>query len=66
MGNSASFHKRIDTQEQYVNDNFESIRQRLSKKDYTDNQIRGKLRQEYHGYTSNDYIAQYRWKSVRT
>lgn len=66
MGNSASFQKRIDIQEKYVHDNFESIRQRLSKKDYTDSQIRGKLRQEYHGNTSNDYITQYRWKSVRT
>lgn len=65
MGNSASFNNRIDKQEQYVDRNFEKVKNQLNK-DYTSLQIKAKLRQEYHrNSNNNDYIMAHVWNSVR-
>lgn len=66
MGCSQSLDDRIHSQEMYVNDNLDNVKQQLSGYGYTDSQIKGKLRQEYNGnFGTNDYVTNYRWEKVK-
>lgn len=66
MGNSQSFDDRINDQEMYVKEKLNDVKQQLSSYNYTDSQIKGKLRQEYNkNYGSNDYITNHRWENVK-
>lgn len=63
-GNS-SFDKRIELQEKFVRESLPMARERLGKK-YSDRQIQGKLRQEYHGAGYGDgYVLQSDWRKVQ-
>ena len=66
MGNSASFERHINEQEQFVQSKITNVRNQLKGCGYSDNQIKGKLRQHFNGTgKSNDYIMDYQWKKVR-
>lgn len=66
MGCSQSIADRIDDQEMYVSEKFYNAKQQLHGYGYTDSQIKGKLRQAYHGNTDgNDYIMKHRWENIK-
>lgn len=72
MGGSQSVSvgdRRIKDQEMYVSRNFQNAKKQLNRhgySEYTDTQIRGKLRQTYHGNTGgNDYIMKHRWEKIK-
>ncbi len=56
----------IQRQEKYVNGNFSSVRNNSNNKGYSDNQIRGKLRNDYHGTrNNNEYVLISDWSKIR-
>lgn len=66
MGCSQSLDDRVYDQEMYVSEKLYDVKQQLSSYNYTDSQIKGKLRQEYNGnYGGNDYIMNSRWQDVK-
>lgn len=70
MGNSASFDKRIEEQEMYVRSNFQNVKNQLNTDiksyKYSDQQIKGKLREHFHGIrNNNNYILNNTWKNVK-
>ena len=66
MGNSASFERHINEQERYVESKINNIRTQLRGQGYSDNQIKGKLRQQYNNTgNNNDYIMDYQWRKVK-
>ena len=75
MGNNQSFNNAVARQEQYVQREMSKIkpssnyvRYNYGEK-YSDHQIEGKLRQEYHGCISyknrNDYVLSSDWDRMR-
>jgi len=75
MGNNHSFNNAVARQEQYVQREKSKINQSSNYvgynhgKHYSDSQIEGKLRQEYHGTISygnrNDYVLSSDWDRMR-
>jgi len=70
MGNSASFDERVQKQESFVNSHFKTVKKQLNKDinvyQYSDKQIKGKLREHYHGIRNNNhYILDNTWKDVK-
>ena len=65
MGN-VHFKAAIQKQEEYVNKEMKTINSNLS---YSNEQLRGKLRLEYHGMitpkTKNYYVMHDDWKNLR-
>jgi hypothetical protein len=56
----------IRRQEKYVESNFTSARKNSNSRGYSDNQIRGKLRNDYHGIrNNNDYVLSSDWSKIR-
>jgi hypothetical protein len=64
MGNSSSY-ESISKQEHYVNSNLKKVKNTLIGSKYSDAQIRGKLRNEYHGCNNDKYILKKDWNSVK-
>lgn len=63
---SRGFDGYIERQEAYVRAHAREVREKLGYGRYTDNQIKCKLRQEYHGGGKcNDYISQNDWQNIR-
>ena len=66
MGGSIS-KDSIQRQENYVKRNFTSARNNSSSSGYSDGQIRGKLRNDYHGVrNNNDYVLSSDWTKMRS
>ncbi len=73
MGNNSSTSardNRIACQEKYVNSELSKIKSSSSynSSKYTDNQIRGALRQDYNGFrnkSSNDYVMSSDYNRMR-
>ena len=70
MGNSSSHNNRIASQEAHVNKELSTIKSSSSynSSKYTDNQIRGALRQDYNGFrsnSSNDYVMASDYNKMR-
>jgi hypothetical protein len=56
----------IRRQENYVEGNFTSARKDSNSRGYSDNQIRGKLRNDYYGArNNNDYVLASDWSKIR-
>jgi hypothetical protein len=56
----------IQRQENYVERNFISVRKDNVSRGYSDQQIRGKLRNDYHGVrNNNDYVLNSDWTKMR-
>jgi hypothetical protein len=56
----------VGHQENYVNSNFSSVRNNSNSRGYSDNKIRGKLRNDYHGArNNNDYVLSSDWSKIR-
>ena len=56
----------VKQQENYVDRNFKSVRDSKHSSGYSDNQIRGKLRNDYHGVrNNNDYVCSSDWSKMR-
>jgi hypothetical protein len=56
----------VRRQENYVECNFASVRNNNRNSCYSDRQIRGKLRNEYHGVrNNNDYVLSSDWTKMR-
>ena len=69
---SSSTSSSVMRQEQYVDKHFQNIRNNPNSSNYSNAQIRGKLRQEFHGSfsgsasASNNYISAHDWSNIRT
>ncbi len=57
----------IQRQDKYVENNFTCARKDSNSRGYSDNQIRGKLRNDYHGVrNNNDYVLASDWSKIRS
>ena len=70
MGSAASTDRQIATQERYVSQHLEVVKANLPKGRYNDNQIKGRLRQEYNDrynvYSRKDsWIMDSAWSKAR-
>lgn len=71
---SQDFDNRIRRQESYVNREFQSMGgingnwrnvKMYSGESFSSSQVKGKLRQQYHGRRSNDFISNEKWNRMR-
>lgn len=72
MGSSPSVERKIEAQEAYVKNHFTNAKNFLSQLQfenypkYNDNQIKMKLRQDFHNHSNNnEYIMTYDWKNYK-
>ncbi len=57
----------IDRQESYVNKEYAKISSSAKTMGYSDNQIKGKLRNDYHNRSNNNnYITSSDWSKLRS